>query len=92
MIKESENDMSDSTNTDAPVIPWVRTFGTWVFAYTGGSSVRIRPEGSAVDGWTNTIGLDSYGLTPDTITVTWLRARAREWVADYNADMAAGNI
>lgn len=89
---EGDNDMSDTKNTDAPVLPWVRTFGAWVFAYTGGSSVRIRPVGSEPDGWTNSIGLDSYGMKPDTITTAWLRARAREWVADYDADVAAGNI
>lgn len=85
---EGDSDM----NNDKPVLPWVRSFGDWVFAYTGGSTVRIRPEGSRVDEWTNTISLDSYGLKSDTVTVAWLRARAHEWVADYNADVAAENI
>ena len=91
-IKESESSMSDTTNTDAPVLPWVRSFGAWVFAYTGGTTVRIRPEGTDVSGWTNLINLNDYHLTPATVTASWLRDRAREWVADHNADVAAGNI
>lgn len=64
--------------------------GRWYFAYKGGSFVRIRPWGTG--DWTNTIQLDNYGLKPDTVTKQWLTARADEWITDYNADVAAGNI
>lgn len=62
----------------------------WRFLYTGGSFVRIGPDVDAH--WTNSIQLDDYGLKPETVTAEWLSDRAVEWIADYNADVAAGNL
>lgn len=64
----------------------------WTFDYPGGSSVRIKPQGSRPGDWTNTISLDYYDMTPGDVTNTWLETRAREWIADRNKDMAGGSI
>lgn len=62
----------------------------WVFHYSGGSFVRIKPWGEA--DWTNGIQLDYYALKPADVTEKWLNERAAEWIADRDKDVAAGTI
>lgn len=80
-----------------PVAAWTATLrdsegAFWTFDYTGGSSVRIKPQAAPIGHWTNTISLDYYALKPGDVTDAWLDDRACEWITDMDADIAAGNI
>ena len=54
------------------------------------AAIRIKPWGSGPGEWTNQILL--VGAELDNVTDTWLEARAREWLADRDKDVAAGNL
>lgn len=62
----------------------------WLFAYTGGSYIKIRQEDGRPGDWEYNIGLDYYGLSADRITAAWFNDRATEWIEDRDRDLAAG--
>lgn len=67
----------------------------WHFAYTGGSSIKIRRHNGTSDPtrgteWTHQIALDYYAMTPERVTGRWIDARAASWIAGRNGDIASG--
>lgn len=60
----------------------------WVFLYSGGSSIRIRPSGYGSGNWTHQIALDYEGKRADDVTDEWLDARTAKWIADRTDDPA----
>jgi hypothetical protein len=61
---------------------------TWHFQYGGGSSIRIRPQGSRSGDWTHQILIQDDGKTPATVTDEWLTNRADQWITDRTNDPA----
>lgn len=60
----------------------------WHFRYSGGSSIRIRPDGSRFGDWTHQIIIQDDGKTPSTVTDVWLSARTAQWITDRTDDPA----
>lgn len=67
----------------------------WNFAYTGGTSIKIRPQSETGDGvpdteWTNQIDLNAYSMSPGRVTTPWINTRAAAWIKGRNSEIAAG--
>lgn len=82
--------------TGLPVSEWIAGLydasgNRWMFEYVAGrSNIKIRPYGDP--SWTNQIQLIDYDMRPDDVTDRWLEERARAWVTQRDADVAAGLI
>lgn len=61
---------------------------TWHFRYGGGSTIRIRPQGTRSCDWTHGIAIADDGKMLSDVTDEWLIARTAEWIADRTDDPA----